>query len=117
MVNHLQDQFLSACRSVSSTETALIKITDHILHALDTRNSTALIMTDMLPAFDTSDHNILLDRLSYCFGVKNSKLTCFLSYLCNRSHRVVVNNIVSSSYELSPGVPRGSVLGHILVIN
>ena len=64
MINNLQDQFQSVCRTGFSTETALIKITDQILQALDTKNSTALIMVDMFSAFDTVDHNILLDRLS-----------------------------------------------------
>ena len=75
--NNLPDQFQSAYGTNFSTETALIKIIDHILQALDTKNSTALIMIDMSSAFDTVDHNILPDRLSYCLGIKSSALTWF----------------------------------------
>ena len=71
-------------------------------------------MIDISSAFDTVDHNILLDRLSYCFGVKSSALAWFQSYLCNRSQSVIVSNIVSSSFELFSGVPQGSVLAPIL---
>ena len=70
-------------------------------------------MIDMSSAFDLVDHNILLDRLSYCCGVKNSVLTCF-QYSCSHSQSVVVNIIVSSSFELSSDVPQGSVLAPIL---
>ena len=63
MINELQDQFHFAYRTGSSTETVLIKISDHILDALDTINFTALIMIDMSSAFDSADHDILLDWL------------------------------------------------------
>ena len=61
------------------------------------------------------DHNILLDRLSTCFGIKNSVLTWFQSYLCNRSKSVVVYNIASDFFQLSSGVPQTSVLAPILL--
>ena len=79
MINKLQDQFQSAYRTGFSTKTALI-LTDHILQALETKNSTVLIMIDMSSAFDPVDHNILLDRLSYCFGIKNSALAWLQPY-------------------------------------
>ena len=114
LLNDLQDKFQSAYRTGFSTETALIKITDHILQALDCKTSTALVMIDMSSAFDTVDHNILLHRLSTCFGIKNSVLAWFQSYLYNRSQSVIVNNIESDSFQLSSGVPQGSVLAPIL---
>ena len=74
MLNNLQDEFQSAYRTSFSTETALIKITDQIIQAFDCKSSSALIMIDMPSAFDTVDHNILLVRLSTCFGIK--KILC-----------------------------------------
>ena len=68
----------------------------------------------MFTAFDTVNHNVLLDRLSTCFGIKNSLLTWFQYYFCNRSQNVVVNNIASGYFQLSSGVPQGSVLAPIL---
>ena len=114
LINNLQDQFQSVYRTGFSTETALIKLTDQILQALDTKSSTALIMVDMFSAFDAVDHNILLDILSCCFGIKNSALAWLQSYLCNRRQSVVVIDIVSYSFELSSGVPQDSVLASIL---
>ena len=68
----------------------------------------------MSAAFDTIDHNILLYRLSHHFGINNSVLSWFRSYLNNRSHCVDVNNNVSRSFQLFSGVPQGSVLAPIL---
>ena len=47
------------------------------------------------------------------YWYKNSALAWFQSYLCNRRQSVVVNDIVSYSFELSSGVPQGSMLAPI----
>ena len=113
-INNIHDKFQSAYRPGFSTETALIRITDDILFALDNQCCTALIMIDMSAAFDTIDHNILLHRLPHHFGINNSVLSWFRSYLNNRSHCVNVNNNISRSFQLFSGVPQGSVLAPIL---
>ena len=64
----------------------------------------------MSAAFDTIDHNILLHRLSHYFGINNSVLSWFRSYLKNRSRCVDVNNNISRLFQLFSGVPQGSVL-------
>ena len=38
-------------------------------------------------AFDTVDHDVLLNRLNTSFGVRGSALHWFASYLSNRSQR------------------------------
>ena len=113
-INNLQDEYQSAYRPGFSTETALMKITDDILTALDKNISTALIMIDMSSAFDTIHHKILLNRLSKSFGLKNEVLEWFKSYLNERSQFICVNNILSDSVNLSSGVPQGSVLAPLL---
>ena len=95
LINNLHNKFQSAYRTGFSTETALIKITDDILYALDSKSVTALIMIDMSAAFDIVDHVILQNRLSKCFGNNNTVLFWFKSYLSNRSQCISVNNCVS----------------------
>ena len=59
-LHSLLDKFQSAYRPGFSTETALIKITNDILTALDKNSFTALVMIDMSSAFDTISHQTLL---------------------------------------------------------
>ena len=94
-----------------STETALIKVQNDILSALDTGSSAILVMLDLSAAFDTIDHDILLSRLYNAYGITGNALDWFRSYLIGRIHRVVIEDPVSVDHELDFGVAQGSVLG------
>src|SRR5437870_8308989 len=75
---------------------------------------TGLCMLDLSAAFDTIDHNILLERLSSWFGICGSALSWFSSYLMDRTLSVKVQEHSYSPTKLKYGVPQGSVLGPIL---
>ena len=53
----LSDEFQSAYRPKHSIETALLRVQNDILAAMDEGNVTALILLDFSAAFDTVDHN------------------------------------------------------------
>jgi hypothetical protein len=106
--------FQSAYRRFFSTETALLKIQNDILLAMDKRRVTALVLLDLSAAFDTIDHKILLHRLNNWFGISGSALQLLSSYLSGRSQSVVINGYCSPSEPLTTGVPQGSVLGPLL---
>ena len=63
--NSMFDPLQSAYRDKHSTETALIKVQNDILSALDAGSSAILLMLDLSAAFDTIDHHILLCHHSY----------------------------------------------------
>ena len=51
-------------------------------------------------AFDTIDHSILLNRLSYLYGISGTCLSWFHSYLSDRRLSVAIANRISSTNEL-----------------
>ena len=67
--HNLWDRNQSAYRSFHSTETALLRVHNDLLHAIDKKKMAALMLLDLSAAFDTIDHKILLDRLSMKFGI------------------------------------------------
>ena len=74
---------------------------------------TAGTFIDLTKAFDSLDHSILLDKLSY-YGVRDLPLHWLGSYLSKRSHYVSINDVNSDLISVSNGVPQGSILGPLL---
>ena len=102
-------------RPKHSTYMALLDFYDKISSATDTNKYSIGIFIDLSKAFDTIDHEILLNKLSY-YGVRGVALNWFRSYLSNRKQYVAINNTMSTISDISLGVPQGSVLGPLLFI-
>ena len=81
--------YLSAYKKQHSTETALIRVHNDVLRALDNRQSVLLLLFDLSAAFDTVDHQILLSRLAERFGLTGDVVTWFASYLSERNSSFV----------------------------
>uniref|UniRef100_A0A8C6SKQ3 Reverse transcriptase domain-containing protein n=1 Tax=Neogobius melanostomus TaxID=47308 RepID=A0A8C6SKQ3_9GOBI len=121
LCSHLQDnslfeKFQSGYRTYHSTETALVKVTNDLLLAADAGLASILVLLDLSAAFDTIDHNILLQRLETDVGIRGTALSWFKSYLSDRHQFVNVNQQSSPCSKVCYGVPQGSVLGPILFI-
>ena len=82
--NDLEERFQSAYKSFHSTEAAPVKVHNDIVPAIDNQQHVILVLLDLPAAFDTIDHQILLPRLSGCFGIKGKALSWFQSYLEDR---------------------------------
>jgi hypothetical protein len=104
----------SAYRKQHSTETALLKILDDLNKVVNSRNSAILVGLDLSAAFDTIEHDILVDRLRTVFGVSGAALEWIRTYLSGRKQYVMAGGERSSLSECDFGVPQGSVLGPFL---
>src|SRR6218665_129808 len=57
-----------------STETLLVSLYNKLVSAVSHQQVSCLCLLDISAAFDTIDHNILLQRLSSWFGVSGTAL-------------------------------------------
>ena len=102
----------SGLRKSHPCQTALTKIVDNWLHALNDGDTVGAVFLDLSKAFDLVNHKLLLHKLAaYKFG--QSSLTWFRSYLTNRTQQVHISGKLSVP---TAGVPQGSVLGHLLFL-
>ena len=102
-------------RKKHSTTHALINIIELIKPALDQSKFACGIFVDFSKAFDTVDHNILLQKLSH-YGIRGLSNKWFESYLTGRKQFVSIDNIDSQLKDVIYGVPQGSVLGPLLFL-
>ena len=67
-INNLMEPMQLAYRAGHSTDTALIKVKADLLNAIDNKEVVCLVLLDLSVAFDTCDHQILLERLKKMIG-------------------------------------------------
>ena len=109
---HSRDQF--AYKKNHSTETLMIKIVNDVLIAADEKKATVVMLLDLSAAFDTVDHDLLLNILEKEIGLRGNVLKWFNSFLKGRAQRIRLGKVTSESITIRFGVPQGSVLGPVL---
>ena len=98
-----------------SSVTALIDIIDTLLFNKDRGDINGLLMLALSKAFVLIIDNLLLKKLEI-YGLTESTLGWFKSYLSMRKQAVAVNGTASEFLDISCGVPQGSILGPLLFI-
>ena len=74
-----------------------------------------MILIDLQKAFDTIDHEILLQKLK-AIRFSESTIKWLKAYLSERIFLVNIESKLSDFGELSCGVPQGSILGPLLFL-
>ena len=114
LANNVFPPLQSAYRKHHSTETALLKVINDIHVNMNNQQVTLLVFLDLSSAFDTVDHDILINRIQTSFGITDTALLWLKSYLSGRSIRVIIDESTSESLNMPYGVPQGSCLGPLL---
>lgn len=81
---------------------------------LDTGSPSLLILLDLTAAFDTMNHNILLQRLHSTIGLTDTNHKWFTSYPTGQTEYIALGEAKSQVHHVTCGVPQGSVLGPTL---
>ncbi len=78
-------------------------------------NTPIAVFLDLSKAFDTLDHDILLEKFQY-YGIIGVSLKLMECYLTNRKQYVKINEMCSEMSTLNTGIPQGSILDPLLFI-
>ena len=78
--------------------------------AIDFGEVCRLVLLDLSSAFDTVDHDKLLNVLNNLFGIGHAALTWFSSYLVGRTHSFNYGAFESRTYAMDYSVSQRSVL-------
>ena len=104
-----------AYQPAHSTTTCLAEILNEIYSLLDKNQYVALAKLDLSKAFDSINHNLLIQKLCN-LGLDKNSLQWISSYLENRLHVTKFQNFTSDEHQAKTGVPQGSILGPLLFI-
>ena len=88
--HNLQPDYQLAYREHYFCETAVLKLSNDILWAMEKQHVTCLVALDLSAAFDTIDHPTLLSVLKCKFGLENNAIQWFDQYLRPRSFKVTI---------------------------
>ena len=107
--------YMTCPTGIHSPDLALAKLFDKIVNAFTDKEHVVGIFMDFSKAFDTLNHEILLNKLRR-YGVRGIALSWFKDYLSNRKQYVFHNKNESSPQTIQCGVPQGSILGPLLFL-
>ena len=116
VANNLMPKLQSGFCSSHSIETAILRLLSDIYSSIDQGQVVFLALLDVSAAFDTVDHDILLERLSKSFGITGSAHHWIRTFLTSQTQTVYVGTSTSTAAPVRWGIPQGSILGPLLYV-
>ena len=107
-------------RSKRSCEHAILELVGNTIDSKNAKQHLCALFLDLSKAFDTLNHNILLDKLDK-YGIRGICNTWFRSYLKDRKLHCKINtaenkSVKSDLFNITYGTAQGSCLGPLLFI-
>ena len=90
-----------------------LELMDRLLAQLKNRKIPINFHNDLAKAFDSLNHDILLDKLSY-YDLNDTAKTPLKSYLSDRKQYVKIDEVKSFIQSNKTGVPQGSIVVPLL---
>ena len=75
-----------------------------------------VIYYDFSKAFDSVNHDLILQKLQEYYFINGRLLQFIRNYLCGRAQCVTLENCSSTTKSVLSGEPQGSILGPILFL-
>ena len=113
--NKILFKFQSGFRRTFSADSCLSYLSNKIASGFESGLHTGMILIDLQKAFDTIDHEILINKLEF-LGFPKNLILWFKSYLSIRKFKVNLNKTFSEPGKLLCEVPQGSILGPLLFL-
>ena len=83
-------------------------------NTLDEDKQVSPVFMDLSKAFDTINHDLLIDKFG-TYGFSGNALLFMLSYVRNGSQRVSINSSLITLEETIAGVPQGALVRSLLL--
>ena len=113
--NNILSKHQFGFRKFHSTASALLDCTNDWYINMDRKLFNLVVFIDLKKAFDTVDHEILLQKPKH-IGITGNALLLLKSYLTCRTQRCEVNGFISRESSVKCGVPQGSILGPLFFL-
>jgi hypothetical protein len=113
--NNLLFEHQYGFRKFLSTASALLDCTNDWYINMDRKLFNLVVFVDLNKAFDTVDHEILLEKLMHV-GITGNALLLLKSYLTDRTQRCEVNGSIPNENGIKCVVPQGCILGPLFFL-